>query len=346
MIQSLHVERFKCFKNFLVDLDPLTVVIGPNDSGKTAFLQALLLWASLGPDQAKNTAELEAQLGFSFGSGTFWREDKSSQIKLTARLNEKDVLVESLFSGQTLLFRKPLQSSGEAGTKLGGPGMIPQVGYYRFVPAAMRKPTPLSHNMFRMTGTGEGLATFLDDILRADRDAFMALEKDFYARFPEYKRLIIGTSKIENVNAAGHVLRFVTKHGEELAADAVSDGAILCLGFLALYYQTSRTDLLLIEEPENGVHHSRLKDIVGILRSVQEQKGLQVILTTHSPYLLDLVEPEHVRVFAKDKEGAVHARKLSDYPEVDRLKKHFMSGEIWTGLSEEEIVLSGEKGGE
>jgi len=197
--------------------------------------------------------------------------------------------------------------------------------------------------MFRMTGTGEGLATFLDDILRADRDAFMTLENDFYSRFPEYKRLIIGTGKLGNSSVAGHVLRFLTRHGEELAADAVSDGAILCLGFLALYYQPSRTDVLLIEEPENGVHHSRLKDIVGILRSLQDHKNLQVVLTTHSPYLLDLVEPEHVRVFAKAKEGAVRVRKLSDYPEVDRLKKHFMSGEIWTGLSEHEIVLSGEE---
>jgi predicted ATPase len=93
--------------------------------------------------------------------------------------------------------------------------------------------------------------------------------------------------------------------------------------------------ILLVEEPENGVHHASLKDIVGTLKQLTQEKGVQVILTTHSPYLLDHVEPQDVHVFRKDEEGAVHARRLSEYPDVQNLKKHFMTGEIWTGLNEE-----------
>ena len=63
-------------------------------------------------------------------------------------------------------------------------------------------------------------------------------------------------------------------------------------------------------------------------------------MTTHSPYLLDHVEPEEVFLFSKDPEGAVHAKKLSDHPDVEDMRKHFMTGEMWTGLEEEGDFLS------
>jgi len=50
------------------------------------------------------------------------------------------------------------------------------------------------------------------------------------------------------------------------------------------------------------------------------------------------VEPEEVRVFAKDEDGAVHAVELSKDPEVEDLKKHLMTGEIWTEFDEADIV--------
>ena len=43
-------------------------------------------------------------------------------------------------------------------------------------------------------------------------------------------------------------------------------------------------------------------------------------------------------MFAKDKEGAVHAKRMSECPEVEKQKKHFMTGEIWTSLGESDIV--------
>jgi predicted ATP-binding protein involved in virulence len=68
-----------------------------------------------------------------------------------------------------------------------------------------------------------------------------------------------------------------------------------------------------------------------------------VILTTHSPYLLDLVNPEQVKVFSKQQDGTVEARTMSDHQEVRDMTKHFMSGTIWTELGEERII-EGAKG--
>jgi predicted ATPase len=43
MLTRLHVENFKCLLNVDIDLAPFTVLIGPNDSGKSSILDAILL---------------------------------------------------------------------------------------------------------------------------------------------------------------------------------------------------------------------------------------------------------------------------------------------------------------
>jgi len=127
----------------------------------------------------------------------------------------------------------------------------------------------------------------------------------------------------------------------EIPAESVSDGVILSLAFLALSSFSKPPNTLMVEEPENGVHHSSLKKIVGTLKHLSKDKGVQVIVTTHSPYLLDEVEPEEVRVFAKDDEGAVHATNMASVKDVDDMRKHFMTGEIWTSFSEARLVPKG-----
>ena len=110
------------------------------------------------------------------------------------------------------------------------------------------------------------------------------------------------------------------------------------MAFLAVTHVSNPPGILLVEEPEKGIHHASLKLVVGTLQELAEKKNVQVILTTHSPFLLDWVEGSDVRVFAKTDDGGVRCAKLMEYPDVEKWKKHFMSGEIWTGLDEADVV--------
>ncbi|HDY66013.1 MAG TPA: hypothetical protein ENH84_07275, partial [Phycisphaerae bacterium] len=177
---------------------------------------------------------------------------------------------------------------------------------------------------------------------RGDIDKFKLFQEEFCERFPYYKRIEKKITTEKNTDLVG--IEFVTRYDNRIPAVGVSDGVMLSLAFLALKYtsEIASHHVFFIEEPENGVHHGSLKKIMETLRKLGKKKKVQIILTTHSPYLLDLVEPDEVWVFAKDDKGAVTARKMSDYPEVERLKKHFMTGEIWTELSEEQIALCGD----
>ncbi len=52
MITKLHIENFKCLRDVTVELQPLTVLIGKNDTGKTSFLEALGMLGDLANGRA------------------------------------------------------------------------------------------------------------------------------------------------------------------------------------------------------------------------------------------------------------------------------------------------------
>jgi predicted ATPase len=64
MLESVHLVNFRCFRDVTVRLGPLTALVGPNASGKTALLQALsrpqtMKEADVRMRTAKHAAEIE-----------------------------------------------------------------------------------------------------------------------------------------------------------------------------------------------------------------------------------------------------------------------------------------------
>lgn len=312
MITKMHIENFKCFKNFDIDLGPFNVLIGPNDSGKTAFLEAVQVGCF--GSSAGNLAER-------------YQRDRSELF----RGGNKDATVAIEFSVEG----KPAPAIQQRFVRLKtqnvdfSRGKPITTGYYRFNPSSLRENTGLTNEW---EWDGKNLPGILMSEGAASTDEYQKLRRYVLEKFG-YE---IRPTPIPNQH--GQIaIRF--KAGDnELPCTSVSDGVMLSVAFLALAALPKPPDILLIEEPENGVHHASLKDIVETLRAITREKGVQVIVTTHSPYLLDLAEPEEVHVFLKDSEGAVHAKKMSDSPLVQDMKKHFMTGELWTVLSEEGIT--------
>ena len=70
-----------------------------------------------------------------------------------------------------------------------------------------------------------------------------------------------------------------------------------------------RSSLILFDELENSLHPWALRRIVKRLRQVSETK--RVIITTHSPVLVDLLRPEEIWVVYR-KDGESNVRKLID----------------------------------
>ena len=90
-----------------------------------------------------------------------------------------------------------------------------------------------------------------------------------------------------------------TRRGSEpirFDAFSMSDGTLRVLGLITAVFQRSKPSLLVIEEPEASIHPGALGLILDVLRLAG--RSMQVIVTTHSPDVLDAkwIEDRHLRI--------------------------------------------------
>jgi predicted ATPase len=226
------------------------------------------------------------------------------------------------------------------------------IHFYRWMPKLLALPVaPDSKRRFRMEASGFGLALCLDDILGYDRDRFTALEQRFRGIFPQvrsiklmaepaYRAPVDDPEQVPQLSRSdGKGLYIEFDEGRLVAAAHVSEGMLLVLAYLTVLYLPRPPRVMLVEEPENGIHPKRLHDVLSILRNlVSEQAECQVILTTHSPYVVDLFRPEEVTLCQKTGDGSVRVRQLSESQAVREQLDVFTLGEIWTAEGEEGLV--------
>lgn len=90
-----------------------------------------------------------------------------------------------------------------------------------------------------------------------------------------------------------------------------SDGTLRLLALTLPAYLPDFTGVYLIEEPENGIHPRAVETLYQSLSSVY---SAQILMATHSPVILSIVEPDKVLCFAKNAEGATDIVLGSDHP--------------------------------
>ena len=105
------------------------------------------------------------------------------------------------------------------------------------------------------------------------------------------------------------MLRYDTRM--EVPSWTASDGTLRLLALTLLAYMPGNGEVYLLEEPENGIHPLALEGIRDSLSSAYEA---QVLITTHSPSLLALVEPPEILCFDKNADGASDVVVGSEHP--------------------------------
>ncbi len=227
------------------------------------------------------------------------------------------------------------------------------VHWHRWDPRFLAIPNALDTRWrYRLEWTGFGLVRCLDDILGYDRKLFARLEQRFTSLFPEFDSIILQPQKafVSNDIPTISLPRLEERDGKGLAfglvngdyplpASQVSDGVLLILAYLTILHLPNPPRLLLVEEPENGIHPERLQKIVSMLRElIGDKQHTQIVMTTHSPYVVDLLNPEEVTLCRKARDGSVETRRLSQIPTVQRQLDIFKLGEIWTGEGDDALA--------
>jgi len=76
-----------------------------------------------------------------------------------------------------------------------------------------------------------------------------------------------------------------------------------------------------------------------LLRKVLEQQpDLQIVATTHSPYLVNSLRAEEVRMTTLREDGTVACGRLVDHPDFARWKDDMFPGELWTLFGEKWVA--------
>jgi predicted ATPase len=309
MLTQLTIENFRCLRSVQVPLRPFTVLIGPNDSGKSTFLAAIQY--------------LINSPGFQVWD--HWHHESNNPVKLTAKMSD----------------------GGETGIGYGLPNNPPLL--VRLRPLALVQMHSQGGLLVAQGGTdgegcpalgqgGEGVAAIFDYLLRRNRTQFFAAVKALNGVLPYISDLNVTTP-----HPIQRRLELVLEGGFRVNGEFASAGVRLLLSFVALAFHPNPPKIVLVEEPETGIHPKRLKEVVQFLRDLSEGKHtgqpVQVIATTHSPYLLDLVnlETDQLLVFQREVDGSCTA-KPADPKRLGLFLDEFMLGEVWYNQGENGLV--------
>lgn len=115
---------------------------------------------------------------------------------------------------------------------------------------------------------------------------------------------------------------------EPILSRFASDGTLKMLCYLVLLYDPEPPRFIGIEEPENYLYPLLLPELAEECRKAAERS--QLLVTTHSPFFLDGVRPDEVRVLSRDQSGYTQAVRAVEIEGVERFIKEGASlGQLW-----------------
>jgi predicted ATPase len=363
-VRKLEIENCGCIRKASFTLTPLHALVGPNDSGKSTTLATLrtatqfaaseftraeagelLPFTPILDDKTPGRAirfEYDHGLGYAVGSaeGAGLWDMALGKVRGVGAVDGPRQS-RALLGKAALFYAAPDTLHSDQLLKTLRQHLTTST-LVRLDPDALRAPAPLIPRANRIRfedDRGKGLASVYDAILNRDRKAFDAIEAAVRKAFPTVDHITL-----ENAGTTMKEPAAILKGGTQVSAKEMSEGLLYFLGFSALQYCEGPT-IFLVEEPENGLHPSRIQDVMRILRVISETS--QVILATHSPLVVNELRPDEVTVVTRDEKGT-HARLIKDTPEFEERSKVYALGELWVsyanGVDEAPLLQGGARG--
>jgi predicted ATPase len=218
-------------------------------------------------------------------------------------------------------------------------------------PSYIDRPNP------RVEYEGAGLASVLALLALNQPDTFHRLQEHLQSVIPAIKRIRFNRVPVSRTETevvaidSDRITRRVNREymGDELVLDfqgtsdipahLASEGTILVLGILAGVLGPFRPRLILIDDIEHGLHPKAQRKVVSMLRKIlEEDRDLQIIATTHSPYIVDELDPKEVRITWAGEDGATQCGHLDSHPDFERWKDEMWPGEFWSLVGEQWVA--------
>ncbi len=352
---------------------PVSLLVGPNGAGKTSVLQAVgflrafvdgrpeAFFDAHGWEMAAAISHVRERRVFAFATTVDLRDAADNSVAWTQAFNlsagrsaaevvefaasgGKDEVVCSFGNG-TLTFGKwgdPIKAMAPQGSILSAiriddhPDLTHRsvlqalrdwaggiTSLELLTPAAMR-----SVRRGKVTDIGvrgERLGAFLASLPAVAKERIVHRLAHFYPHLADLST---------KAKRAGWVdLRIAESYsGRRLSvgSEHVSDGFLRLLALASIPEFPKSTSLVLLDEAENGIDPLILPDF---LEAITNESHAQIILTTHSPILVNRFPPEAVHLLCRSEQGRTIGARLTDIPEFAEELEFRGAGEIWAHSS-------------
>ncbi len=343
MITELHLQNFKSFRNESITLSKsgVTVLVGPNGSGKSSVLDAAWqvafaqLPGTLGPNpvapllrQGEQTGLLKAVTDLSsLKPGVRLHcllELSHSRTKQRLYLNDT--------SGNEVIIRDSRIASIHHAKPFG----VDMNDVWASLPFPKRFDVDLRKLRFPLQPPQQATSSFdesqviqrlLDIRLGNDLNEFQRIVDDTKTIVPALKMMSLKRTFEDDIEKYG--LQFSMSSGSNIEASQVSEGTLLAVALVTSMDPDSGRTLLLIDDLDHALHPKAQRMLVRLLKSAAQTQKLQVICTTHSPYILSEFAYEDVRVLS-DVNGESKCKSLAEGPDAARWMKEIDAGEYWS----------------
>lgn len=334
MITSLKIEGYGCIQSAKLNLTPLHALIGPNDSGKSTILGAVAAAVGcVGPS------------GVSADYADRTSPGRSTQIIVscdpTAHDGVSQFEVSKSAEDPSVRLQASRSTSGRQGQQRVVHG-LDETRFLRLDPDVLRRPHTLYSEADAATypgrdGKGLGLGSVYDAILGRGDKTFTEVSEEVRRLFPAVANIRIA------VESNQKVIQVKLQDGTVVGAQQMSEGLLYYLAYAAIR-RVSNAGVLLVEEPENGLHPARIADVVKVLRVISES-GTQVLIATHSPLVINELKPEEVSVVTRDAISGTHITPIAETPDFHQRHAVYALGELWLSYANghDEAPLLGDK---
>lgn len=185
-----------------------------------------------------------------------------------------------------------------------------------------------AHEISRMGERGENFAALIHKICSDSeaKEAYLSWLRELRPHDVDDVGILKG--------AIGEPMLMMKERNREWPAPALSDGTLRFAAIAAAFFQPDMPGILTIEEIENGIHASRLRLLVELMRSQAAAGKTQVMVTTHSPVVLAWLKPEEYATtfYCKRDEETGESRivPLAEIPQFKEIVSKQSIGDLFT----------------
>ena len=359
ILDSIKIKNFKAVRDSgSVKLGPLTALVGNNGSGKSSLIEALETYQAIvsdgldvamqrfmGIEHVQNKrAKPDTPIRFDLRMrGPFGKTHLSMAVASDASRGAYAITDETVVCKEHLLLqgfteqeRKLFKKRWNAGfSMLGGTvymleyaNLVESWQFMTLAPERMGYPLPQKRTggRVRLARDGSNIAEFLLELRELDTQALEGIIQTMAYVLPYARDLQPAiTSELER-----KAWLQLTEGDFKVPGWMLSTGTLRVLALLALLRHPTPPPLLVIEEIENGLDPRSIHLIVEEIRTAVLSEKTQVILTTHSPYLLDLLTLNQLVLVARDETGEPRFYRPGSDQKLKEWSKDFAPGRLYT----------------